>query len=777
MKKRTGILLFHLIAFVFLAQAQPSGTWKMYLNYNNSTTITIVENTVFLGTNRQMFSLNTDNNEMATFTRLDGLTDYNIAHLGYDPFNQTILIVYNNSAIDLYKNGTIQRISDIQRADVGSDVTINDIYIYNQLAYLSTNIGIIVFDISRKEIKDTYIIGANGTRTNINQISIDNNFIWAATDSGLLYAPINAPLWNFASWQPVSDLPLGTSCKYVVNTVEKIWAVVDNVLYAGDSNGQNWLPIIGDNTWTFEFARPGTNGKALFGQTQDGGTSGNSRLLVFGNDITPNIITHPTLYLIRDVVMQGDNVYWVADSWFGLHKITQGSDGQVYEEKFKPAGPYDNFMANLAIRGSDLWVAPVQLDGAHNGDDNNPLRPMRFYNGQWYDWDFKDSSVLDNALDICRVAVHPNADLVYWGSWRGGLIEHNFKDNTFQQYLPNNSSLQADPASNGDRIEVTGLAFDTKANLWVTNQYTTRPISVKTNDGQWYSFKPSISLNSNILSRLVVDDCDQKWIINYRDGLLLFNHGKDLENTNDDQYLHFVIGESEDALPSSDIFAIAKDRDGYIWVGTSKGVAYFSYPCNAFSANSSIKPTRPKVKINGQVAYLLQDVSVQSIAVDAANRKWVGTLGGGLWLFSTDGTETIKHFTTANSPMLSNNVFDIAIDNNTGEVFINNEYGLLSYKSDALGASDTYGQISVYPNPVRPEYVGDIAIKGLAQDASVKITDIAGNLVYETKALGSQAIWDGRDYTGRKVVSGVYLVLSINEYNNDSAISKIMIIR
>ncbi len=752
--------------------AQPIGTWKMYLDYANTTSVVMADDLVFCGTGRQMFSLNSETNEINTFTRVDGLSDYDIRRLAYDSVNKTLIIVYNNSIVDIYKNNKIKQLSDIQRADIGGDVVINDVYVHNNLAYFSTNIGVIVLDIAKVEIKDTYIIGPNGTRINTTQVAADDNFIWAATELGLFYAPITADLWNFGAWTMVSELPSNTPCQYVLSIAGKVWAVVDNVLYAGEENGENWLPVAGESGHTFSFARAG-NGKALFGYLQDGGGGGNSKLLSIDSQMNIQTLSYPAMYMIHDVVMQGNNVFWVADEWKGLHKLTIGTDGQVQGEAFLPAGPKFNNMANLAIRGSDLWVAPMQLDGPHNGK-GYMLETMRYFEGQWYSWNLDNIDILTSPRDICRVAIHPTRDVVYWGSWGGGLIVQDFKNNVFKEYQASNSTLQADPASG--LLEVTGLAFDQQQNLWISNQYAPRQLSVLTPDSSWYSFKHNLPLTNNIFSKLVVDDCGQKWIINHRDGLVVFNHGADFANTTDDQFAHYAKGDGQNSLPSSDIFALAKDRDGDIWVGTAEGIAVFHFPCSVFSSSDS-RPTRPYIEINGQGAYLLQGVSVKSIAVDAANRKWVGTQGGGLWLFSPDGTKTLRHFTMANSPLISDNILDIAIDNNTGEVYLNNEYGLLSFKSDALGADDVHGQITVYPNPVRPEYDGDIAIKGLAQDAYVKITDVAGNLVYETRALGSQAIWNGRDYTGRKAATGVYLVLSTNEQGNDAAATKIMVIR
>jgi flagellar hook assembly protein FlgD len=143
---------------------------------------------------------------------------------------------------------------------------------------------------------------------------------------------------------------------------------------------------------------------------------------------------------------------------------------------------------------------------------------------------------------------------------------------------------------------------------------------------------------------------------------------------------------------------------------------------------------------------------------------------------SEDGTTELQHFTTDNSPLVSDNIITIAINQGNGEVFFGTEKGIISYKGTATEGALTHTDVYAYPNPVRESYTGTIAIKGLVTDADVKITDISGALIYQTKALGGQAVWDGKNFVGEKAHTGIYLVFSTNEDGSQTVVTKIMIV-
>jgi hypothetical protein len=187
--------------------------------------------------------------------------------------------------------------------------------------------------------------------------------------------------------------------------------------------------------------------------------------------------------------------------------------------------------------------------------------------------------------------------------------------------------------------------------------------------------------------------------------------------------------------------------------------------------------TRPALNQNDTLFHpLLEKEIITAIAVDGANRKWFGTKSSGVFLTSADGETELEHFTTENSPLLNNEITDIAVNQKSGEVFIGTISGLISYMGEATEANDEFSDVYVYPNPVRETYEGPIVVKGLVNDTDVKITDISGNLVYKTTSLGGQAIWDGKNLNGNRCKTGVYLVFLSDALGEKTKVTKLMFI-
>jgi hypothetical protein len=226
------------------------------------------------------------------------------------------------------------------------------------------------------------------------------------------------------------------------------------------------------------------------------------------------------------------------------------------------------------------------------------------------------------------------------------------------------------------------------------------------------------------------------------------------------------------------VFSITEDRDGNIWVGTDQGPAVYFNPGKVFS--SDLKAARIKIPRNdgsGLADYLLGTETVTTIAVDGANRKWFGTMSSGAYLMSDDGKEEMLHFTSANSPMLSDNMVKISVNGLSGEVWFGTAEGIISYRGDATTGKDDYSGMYVFPNPVREDYAGPVTVTGLVEGSSVKITDISGNLVYETLSLGGQVTWDLQNYRSARVTTGVYLIFCSNADGSLTSVTKLLIIR
>jgi hypothetical protein len=311
--------------------------------------------------------------------------------------------------------------------------------------------------------------------------------------------------------------------------------------------------------------------------------------------------------------------------------------------------------------------------------------------------------------------------------------------------------------------------------MWVSNIGALVPICVRKDDETWLEFQPPFSLDQNWLTQIAFDDYNQVWFVIPRQGIMVFNYGTDLENKSDDLFKKLINVPGQGNLPSLNVNCMATDRDGNIWVGTDIGVTVFYCPGDVLTEFGCDAQQIVITASDGYNGYLLGTENVKRIAIDGANRKWFAT-DNGVWLFSEDGTEQILNFNADNSPLLSDFVTSLDIDNTTGEVYIGTEKGLIVYRSDATqGPSNSCAPL-VYPNPVRENYQGPIAISGIVNDAEIKITDAEGNLIYKTQALGGQVIWDGKNYNGERAGTGVYLVFASNEDGSATCITKLLVI-
>jgi ligand-binding sensor domain-containing protein len=284
--------------------------------------------------------------------------------------------------------------------------------------------------------------------------------------------------------------------------------------------------------------------------------------------------------------------------------------------------------------------------------------------------------------------------------------------------------------------------------------------------GQWNHYPIPGNYASTNLKRLEVGDEELSWITGpSQQGILLFQ-----KQNNQAVWRQLNSGKGSGNLPSMEVTAITKDRDGTIWVGTNNGIAIFqcvniNEPCDAYW---------PIVTSNGFNGYLFQKETIHCISIDGGDRKWIGT-NNGAWLISKDGTEVIQHFTSENSPLPNNKVLSIAIEPNNGDVFFFTADEIISYKGQATEGKLSQEKIKVYPNPVAPDYNGPILIKDLVNNALVKITDLNGQLITQMRAIGGQAIWNGLNQYQRKVASGIYLIFVRDDEGTEKAVGKIMV--
>jgi len=765
-----------LLVFTFLSFSQIAvGEWRDHLPYTKALGVTEGNNKIYCSTDAAIFIYNKDDNSLSKLSKVDGLSDVGITCISYNSFNDLLFIGYSNGNIDLIKSNQIINISDIERKLITGSKSINNVHFIDNKALISTGFGIVVLDTDKEEIKDTYYIGPLGDKICVNEITSDENYIYAATESGIYKALINDSfLSNYASWSRLTTIP---NYESKINTLicfnNFLYYNFDSELseqdtiYKFDLTNETWAYFDSTKTYT-TYSLALCNDKILAScnnKLQIQNESGETELLV-------------SWYMsgyslgIRNALIDSNDDIWIADNNNGLVKRAESGTFEI----FYPNGPASSSAVCMTVENSELWTVAGGVDGSWN----NLWKQAEMYSFIDQHWETKNSkniSQLSGSKDAFRVIANPSDNKqVYVGCWGSGVLEL-YNGEYVGLYDYTNSSLQTIIA-NSSYCRIGGLAIDENDNLWVTNSGVPSPISVKTSENSWYSFEYGSEIDASTLGDIIVTKNNHKWVVIPRGGgLFAFYENETFENLSDDNTLKFSIVDENNAIITNDIFSIVEDHDGVIWVGTNKGIVAYYYPENVFG-DDVFYAQRIVISsdVEGQASYLLENETVTAIAIDGANRKWIGTEASGTYLMSEDLSEEIYHFTKDNSPLVSDNIMSIAIDQNTGEIFFGTDKGIVSFRGTATEGSENNEQVYVYPNPVREDYTGLITITGLVTNSNVKITDIAGNIVYETTAEGGQAIWEGKNFSNQRVKTGVYLVFSSNEDGSKTNITKILFI-
>ena len=752
--------LFHLGQ----AQLQPIGSWREHLPYHQAIAVAAGNEEIFAATPFSIFSVELSDNSLHRFSKITALSETGVRAIAFDSTTAKLVIAYSNSNVDILKNGLVRNLDALKQSNLAGDKTIYSIYCKGGIAYLCTGFGIVVIDENKYEVKDTYLIGENGRQAKVNGLCADKTFFYAATEEGLKQARTNSPnLADYRNWNLIAG-----SNGLSVEPVQAVMVLNDDqpLVLKNDSlflkQGANWSFFYNDGFHISSIMKSGS--QILLSEY----SAATGRIILLNQDASvariiqdAATLRHPEQVVIRS------NDYWIADSISGLLKLS-GNNFTPYV----PNSPASIAAGEIVINTEVLWAASGTISSNWEGQ-NNKNGFYKFSNSQWENFNSSKLPALDSLPDLIVLTTDPRDGTLWAGSFGGGLL-HLGTGNSIAVYKQN-SPLQS-PAGNPGKYNVSGLAFDAKNNLWVSNYGAAQNLHVRKADGSWKSFTIPFFHSENAVSQILVDEVDQKWIVSPKgNGLFVFNHGASLDNPADDKWRFFKAGKGNGNLPDNLVLCIAKDRNGFIWIGTGSGIGIIQCAQEIFT-NPACEAVLPVVQQGNFNGYLFHDEQVQSIAVDGADRKWIGTRNG-TWLVSEDGERTIYHFTEDNSPLLSNDVKKIAIDGITGEVFFSTAKGICSFRSTATEGSNTNAAVLVFPNPVPPGYTGQIAVRGLVNNAIVKITEMDGRLVHQARAFGGQLIWNGKDYTGRKVSSGVYLVLVTDDNRKENLATKIVFIK
>lgn len=777
--KRYLLLLNLLCSFLF---GWTQTNWIDYLPYKSVQQVVMGSKYVYGSTQNSIIQVDPETESLITISKLNGLSDVGITAIYFHNETNRLVIGYSNGNIDLLdEQGNIKNISDLYRADLQADKSINSIIQHDNNVYLSTSFGIIVLNLVdfKDEIKDTYFIGENSGNVEINALTFHNDSVFAATTSGVYFSSLAvADLGNFNFWQKYPSVNGSNSRN--LNWI----GFINDTLFVNESvavfNGDTLFKRVG-TTWKYETRLPAGTNYEIQVRNSDLiiGRSGELAFYDFSFNKYQNVYTYSTDDLPEVLGFCGTdnpNNFWIADRFQGM----------IYNQSIWN----NNFYAIESISTTDVvafdskagntWIVP----GARPINFKKLYRPAEInglVDGYVLSYSNRNNTVIDTISDLVSVAINPtNPTNVYAGSIGDGLVEI-IENEVVKIYnsinTPAIKNVIGTPNGQVNNV-ITALEFDNQGSLWIGNSGNQNLLAQKIGD-KFYSYSfAGYNIDNAVIVDMAIDPSGSIWCaLNLGYGILVFNNNDTPENLSDDEVKVLGFGPTNGDIPGSTVTSLELDNNGQVWVGTDAGVGVFYTYSNVFESNFQNVEIPLVQQADGYTEKLLVKEYITGIAVDGANRKWFGTENAGVYLMSENGTELINHFTSENSSLISNEVKAIEINQKNGEVFIGTQSGIVAIMGDATESKSNFSAVEVFPNPVYLTQHEQVVIRGLMENSAVNITDASGNLVYQANSLGGSVTWNLKNQNSDSVAPGVYLVLATDEIGRYRVASKIMILQ
>ena len=761
------IFLLQLIfLFSFFAEASV-GDWTLHPSLHNITHCEVAKSKVYVLASGSLFSFNNNDNEVMVYDKMNFLSDIDITHIAYSNNINALVIIYSNTNIDiLYDDETIYNVTDFKNSNVPNK-KINNINIKDNLAYLSTEFGVVVLDLEELEIRNTY---STGYKTLCAYPFGDK--LYTGTNDGLVKCDTNKNLLDKNNWENINSEKIEAICE------------LDNKLYVLIKD----KGIFTLNTTTYELtqviAKSGEKYYTIYNIDNEIIAPAKDKVTVINKEGKTTYKTSNSTYIFKD----GED-FWNCKGYKGFYK-SKAEEKNIVDvvEIATPNSPVRNYCEFMKVSNHDkLMVAGGNLNYFDITFYDGTLMEYDLNTGKWFNFPEDTIKTVTELKyrNICSVDEDPKEPGHYFASSFGnGLFE--FRNGKFvQHYDFKNSALESATGTSRDYVRVPSITFDKEGNLWCINTTNLKNIvKVLKKNGEWLSLNYKDIEYKEVMCTPMFDSRGWLWITSLDNGAGLFCAKlKDTPfDSSDDEtnvWLDKFTNQDGTTYPVYQVHSICEDKKGYIWVGTDAGLFLIDNPEKFFDEGIFKQVKVSRNDGSGLADYLMNGIYIKAINIDAANRKWIGTLDNGVFLISEDGTETIHHFTTDNSPLPSNYIESIAINNKTGEVFIGTNKGIASYKSDAVTSEEKLNDsaIHAYPNPVRANYNGNISIVGLTDECNVKIVDASGYVINEGTSNGGMYTWNGRNKKGEKVSSGVYQILLYDKNGKEGEATKIIITR
>ena len=786
MKMRFLLLLFViLVPEVFYSQ-NFTNDWEGHFSYLDIKDISKGEAKIYAAAENAIFIYDTQTQETQKISTIHGLSGETISSIKYVEENGILLVGFENGLMQVYIESTseFKTVVDIlnKPAIPPNNKKINHFMIYDGFAYISTDYGISLYDINALEFGDTYYIGPGGSQILVNQTTVFNEFIYVATTTGIRKALVDSPnLVDFQQWNQVVGLN---------------WVGIDTV--------EDKLYALATNKRLYEIVNDAIVQKIIYQYTPIEIRSENNSLLIttqkelYAYDVNLNEIV--TTQMVEDfdteftaATISTDDDIFIGTKGnpntgrFGFGVLKSNFENPIEFEEIHPDCPISNSTFAIAAADKNLWVTYGDYTVSYNPF---PLKKSGFShlkNEEWINIPFES---VFGVINLNKININPyDLNKVYINSFGHGMIQVE-NDEPTVLYSLDNSSFQSSHPTITD-IRVSASKIDANGILWCTNSRIFSPLkSYNVTTGEWKSYDFSdIIINPTSteigFGDLDIDQNGVKWIGGHRLGIIGY------DNSGATPLLKYI-AEEEHNMPSPSVKTVTVDRSNNVWFGMDKGLRVI-FNNDDFFSNPNFEPSEIIVLDDGTPRELLYQQYLTDIEVDGSNNKWIATLGTGVYYFSSDGQKTIYHFTKDNSPLPTNDVLDIALDETNGIVYMATSKGLVSFRSETSKPQETLQDAYVYPNPVRPTFNitnEKVKIKGLTENVNIKITDIEGNLVteatsrtnskfkgYNLEVDGGTALWNGKNISGRIVASGVYLIMLSDLDSLETKVLKVMVVR
>ena len=750
------ILPFLFLSFSLFSFSQQK-LWKGYFSYNEITDVCISTNKVCASTKNSFFDKDVSTNILTTFTSVNDVKSDEITAVFQTSNNYTLIGNKNGLIIIIKPDG-----STLNKVDIITDVPvpanskkINDFYEFDGKVYISTQYGISVIKLSNFEIESNFYIGNSGEFIDVLQTTIFNGEIFAVTRTqGIKKAVLSNPfLYDYSQW---SVFNAGFWMSIVTFNNQLVAMNTDGYAYKFSGNTPQ------------QFSQQVGNGLKLRTDNLYLTISNRNQILVYNQSFTLacSLFTIPSFPDSFTCAITKNDKLYIGTTKSGLFETTIVNP--TVFTNISPNGPIEDYAFKVTKTTNDLWLTHGSYDRTYTPDTK--LQGISLYNTNT-GWSKIPTTELQGAVSLAAITENPrNLNEVFVASGHSGLLKFTNKTNSV---LYNQTNFLESIAwlPSYISVRINGMKYDKDGNLWLTNALVNRGLRVLKSNNTWQSYDLSAVVQSPDYihyGNIDIDKNSTKWIATYGRGVIAFN-----EKYNNK---FIVINQENGNLPSNDVRCVAVDNRNQLWIGTFTGLRIIN-SIDRFITETELTSTNIVIQEGDLAQELFYQQVIQDIKVDGSNNKWVAIADAGVFQVSPNGQTTIRRFTKENSPLPSNNVLDIEIDEVSGEVFFATDKGLVSYLGSSTKGDDNLENVYVYPNPVRPGYTGTVKISGLMDKVNLKITDIEGNLVFETTSSGGTVEWDTTAFGKYKVASGVYMVFVTSKDAAETTVKKIMVVR